>query len=189
MAFNLSVTAQELNSAVVKANAAAPQSTTYNKDEVDSALSGKAAASHTHTMSQITDLGTAAAKGFDAAPTSGHTDYAVSSDGVYATMNPSQFSSISAVSGMVSNITGGYAKIGKFVILNVRCTVTTGFSASWTIFASGLPQPLLDSATSVVAVMNNQDADIVITNDGRIASNSAITSNAALVLSAVYVSK
>lgn len=35
MAFNLSVTAQELNSAVSKANAAAPQSTTYNKTEVD----------------------------------------------------------------------------------------------------------------------------------------------------------
>lgn len=37
-------------------------------------LSGKANAS---------DLGAAAEKGFDASPTSGHTDYAVSSDGVY----------------------------------------------------------------------------------------------------------
>jgi hypothetical protein len=34
-AFNLSVTAQELNDAISKANAAAPQSTTYTKGEVD----------------------------------------------------------------------------------------------------------------------------------------------------------
>ena len=41
MAFNLSCTAQDLNLAVAKANAAAPQSTTYTKNEVDTALAGK----------------------------------------------------------------------------------------------------------------------------------------------------
>ena len=76
-------TGEEIDAAVAAAFAAAPQSTTYNKAEVDSALSGKADASHTHTRSQITDLGAAAAKGFDAAPTSGNTNNAVSSDGVY----------------------------------------------------------------------------------------------------------
>ena len=86
MAFNLSVTAQELNNAVTKANAAAPQSTTYTKSEVDTSLAGKADASHTHTRSQITDLGAAATKGFDASPTSGNTNNAVSSDGVYQAM-------------------------------------------------------------------------------------------------------
>jgi hypothetical protein len=39
MSFNLSVTAQELNAAVSKANAAAPQSTTYTKAEIDALLS------------------------------------------------------------------------------------------------------------------------------------------------------
>jgi hypothetical protein len=38
MAFNLSVTAQELNNAVAKANAAAPQSTTYTKAEVNARI-------------------------------------------------------------------------------------------------------------------------------------------------------
>jgi hypothetical protein len=42
MAFNLSVTAQQLNSAIVKANAAAPQETTYTKAETDSLLDSKA---------------------------------------------------------------------------------------------------------------------------------------------------
>lgn len=41
MAFNLSVTAQELNNAVAKANAAAPQSTTYTKAETDTLLAKK----------------------------------------------------------------------------------------------------------------------------------------------------
>lgn len=38
MTFNLSVTAQDLNAAVTKANAAAPQSTTYTKAEVDAKI-------------------------------------------------------------------------------------------------------------------------------------------------------
>ena len=41
MAFNLSVIAQDLNAAITKANAAAPQSTTYTKTETDTLLSGK----------------------------------------------------------------------------------------------------------------------------------------------------
>lgn len=42
MAFNLSYTAQDLNTAVAKANAAAPQSTTYTKAQTDTLLDGKA---------------------------------------------------------------------------------------------------------------------------------------------------
>lgn len=42
MSFNLSCTAQDLNAAVTKANAAAPQSTTYTKTEVNTALASKA---------------------------------------------------------------------------------------------------------------------------------------------------
>lgn len=41
MAFNLSVIAQDLNAAIAKANAAAPQSTTYTKSETDTLLAGK----------------------------------------------------------------------------------------------------------------------------------------------------
>lgn len=78
MAFNLSYTAQDLNAAVAKANAAAPQSTTYTKNEVDTALSGKA---------NTSDLGSAATKGFDVSPTSGNTNNAVSSDGVYQALS------------------------------------------------------------------------------------------------------
>ncbi len=86
-------TGEEIDAAVAAAFAAAPQSTTYNKAEVDSALSGKSDASHTHTSSQITDLGAAASKGFDAAPTSGNTNNAVSSDGV-----------ATALAGKLSNV-------------------------------------------------------------------------------------
>ena len=39
--FNLSVTAADLNSAITKANNAAPQSTTYTETEVDTLLAGK----------------------------------------------------------------------------------------------------------------------------------------------------
>lgn len=48
--------------------------------DVETALSGKA---------NTSDLGAAAAKGFDASPTSGNTNNAVSSDGVYQALTPS----------------------------------------------------------------------------------------------------
>ena len=41
MPFNLSHTAQDLDAAVTKANAAAPQSTTYTKSETDTLLADK----------------------------------------------------------------------------------------------------------------------------------------------------
>lgn len=53
MSFNLSVTAQDLNAAVTKANAAAPQSTTYTKAEVNTLLNGKQ-----DTITTLTDTGT-----------------------------------------------------------------------------------------------------------------------------------
>lgn len=53
MSFNLSVTAQDLNAAVTKANAAAPQSTTYTKAETNALLNGKQ-----DTITTLTDTGT-----------------------------------------------------------------------------------------------------------------------------------
>lgn len=77
MAFNLSVTAQELNNAVAKANAAAPQSTTYTKTETDTLLSGKVNAengkglsTNDFTNSDKANLATALEKANAAAPQS-----------------------------------------------------------------------------------------------------------------------
>ena len=109
-------TGEEIDAAVAAAFAAAPQSTTYTKTEVDTLLSAKAPQSTTYTKTEVdtllsakapqsttytknevdtalsgkantSDLGAAAAKGFDASPTSGHTDYAVSSDGVASALS------------------------------------------------------------------------------------------------------
>lgn len=55
MSFNLSCTAQDLNSAVNKANAAAPQSTTYTKAETNTLLNGKQ-----NAVTTLTDTGTMA---------------------------------------------------------------------------------------------------------------------------------
>lgn len=41
--FNLNVSASELNAAITKANAAAPQSTTYTKTQVDALVSAQTA--------------------------------------------------------------------------------------------------------------------------------------------------
>jgi hypothetical protein len=54
--FNLSFAASELNAAITKANAAAPQSTTYTKTETDTALNGKVNASDVITNSEIDEM-------------------------------------------------------------------------------------------------------------------------------------
>lgn len=56
MSFNLSCTAQDLNTAVTKANAAAPQSTTYTKAEVNTALAAKADTATTYTKTEIDSM-------------------------------------------------------------------------------------------------------------------------------------
>lgn len=53
MSFNLSCTAQDLNAAITKANAAAPQSTTYTKTEVDKMVKGYSATSSDGSFSSL----------------------------------------------------------------------------------------------------------------------------------------
>lgn len=53
MSFNLSCTAQDLNAAIAKANAAAPQSTTYTKEEVDKMVKGYTATSSDGSFSSL----------------------------------------------------------------------------------------------------------------------------------------
>ena len=98
--------------------------------DVETALAGKADASHTHTMSQITDLGAAAAKGFDATPTSGSTNNAVSSDGVYQALTPS-IKTASAQPGITA--TRNYV-----AILGHICFVSFAFTCSENITSAKL---------------------------------------------------
>lgn len=61
--YNLSVAASELNAAIAKANAAAPQSTTYTKAQVDAAIAAEttarqsADAALTSTLANVIDAG------------------------------------------------------------------------------------------------------------------------------------
>lgn len=76
--FNLSVTASDLNAAIAKANAAAPQSTTFTKAEVNAAL---AAIEDGTTIDSFADVETALAAKIDhdiPALTGSILDYAVS---------------------------------------------------------------------------------------------------------------
>lgn len=164
--YKSSYTGSQIDEAVAKANAAAPQSTTYTKTEVDSALSGKQAtlvvdtnldsaptenstnpvtsggvyqalsgksdASHTHTMSQITDLGAAAAKGFDETPTSGHTDYAVSSDGVANALNNMKWNYQSAVTSTVNADVWEYTGLSVNVPANTERIIVASDRSSYT---------------------------------------------------------
>lgn len=127
--YKSSYAGSQIDEAVTKANEAAPQSTTYTKNEVDTALSGKQAtlvvgtnldsAPTENSTNPVTsggvytalagkantsDLGAAASKGFDAAPTSGNTNNAVSSDGVYQALSTITPALIEQVDGGAKNL-------------------------------------------------------------------------------------
>lgn len=99
MSFNLSVTAQDLNAAVTKANAAAPQSITYTKSEVNALLSGKQ-----DTITTITDTGTMT------------NDTTIADTGVNVDIPADD--GIWQVSGCVNWIVGGAAPVE----VQIRCT-------------------------------------------------------------------
>ena len=70
MSFNLSYSASDLNAAIAAANAAAPQSTTYTKNEINTLLNAKANASALGTAAAA-DTTTSIASGGTGLPTSG----------------------------------------------------------------------------------------------------------------------
>lgn len=135
-------------------------------------------------------LGTAATKSSTTSITSGSSAL-ITSGAVYSKISPTSFSTVSAIGSYISNIEGGYAKIGNLVVVNIRCTVNTAVPSSWTNLMQGLPYPVLKNGTgsSAVALANNKLADIVITGVGQISSSTAIASGTTLIISGTYITK
>ena len=106
-------------------------------------------------------------------------------------LNPTSYNSISVYTGRDITIAfGGYVKIGKLVIVSVRCSINTAVSANNAIF-SGLPVPLgvssLSAGAFAISLNNNQKLNIGITIEGNISTTENIpTGN--LVFSGCYIS-
>jgi len=81
-------------------------------------------------------------------------------------------------------ISGGYVKMGKLVVVNIR-GYTTASIATNTPLVSGFPPVAI--STNTVCVSNNRSYDITLTSPGNITTNIAISSQIALLMSATYV--
>lgn len=194
--YKSSYTGSQIDEAVAKANEAAPQSTTYTKTEVDSALSGKQASLVVGTnldsaptenstnpvtsdgvyqalsgKANTSDLGVAAAKGFDAAPTSGNTNNAVSSDGVANALVPITAELVELVDSGAKNflpVSSGSAT-NNYVFNNLAVNIPAGkyiFVADIANYGSRSELVLNASDTSSIAnVPFNNDDSVAIQFD------------------------
>lgn len=83
----------------------------------------------------------------------------------------------------VSYVSGGYCKIGKIVILNLRISASQTISAG-ALLVNGLPIP--NSTQNIVSVTNNRKADMTLNSQGSIGTADQLTSGN-IILSCSYV--
>ena len=106
-------------------------------------------------------------------------------------LNPTGYTTVEVYTGRDITITfGGYIKIGKLVIVTLRCTINTAVVANNAIF-SGLPIPLGSSSLSAgafaISLQNNQKVNIGITVEGNISTTENV-STGNLVITGCYIS-
>lgn len=101
--------------------------------------------------------------------------------------------STTGLGGNTNISSGGYCKIGKLVVVNIRGTTTTAVSPSGTLL-TGLPRPATSITGNVMAVASNLDFPFFLTAGGNIttpssgAGGSNIASGSTVMLSITYVS-
>lgn len=126
--YNLSVTAADLNAAIEKANNAAPQSTTYTKTEVDTAVAGK---QDTLTAAQqaAADSGITTAKVEQYDSTTGYgTAIPSGADLNDYTANGQFYVQNTTIWGSLSNMPASGASNGRLIVMglnasqDIRCT-------------------------------------------------------------------
>lgn len=95
--------------------------------------------------------------------------------------------SLSSVTSLYGTIEGGYKKIGKIVIVNIRLTVNTSIP-NGVLVIEGLPAAT--GTLNKVAVATNSQQSVAILNGSSIqlTTTQTLTSGAVLILSATYVS-
>ena len=83
----------------------------------------------------------------------------------------------------VSHVSGGYCKIGKIVIVNLRISASQTISAG-ALLVNGLPTP--NSTQNIVSVTNNRKADMTLNSQGSIGTADQLSSGN-IILSCAYV--
>lgn len=84
---------------------------------------------------------------------------------------------------------GGYCKIGRLVIVNMRVSITDNVIASGSEMITGLPPVAIDAASNIAvgAVANNQNKNITLTQGGIIAATDSIPVTNMIALFCCYL--
>lgn len=83
----------------------------------------------------------------------------------------------------VSYGAGGYCRVGKIIIINLRIALSQNISAN-TALVSNLPVP--NASANIVSVMNNRKADITLGTSGQIATADGLNAGN-VILSCAYI--
>ena len=99
--------------------------------------------------------------------------------------------SIPTTHSNITLVSGGYYRIGKLIIVNMRL-VCDQLIAAHGYPVTNLPIPdnsITTSGSSVVPVYNNINGNIFLLNDGKIYATTELQANQMLLLSCVYICK
>ena len=98
---------------------------------------------------------------------------------------------MSAYGNYISDIEGGYIRIGNLVLVDIRCTVQNAIPSDWTIVMAGLPYPIVQYAggSTGATLVNNQGGAMAVTGVGSIGSYSSVPVGTTLVITGAYMAK
>ena len=99
---------------------------------------------------------------------------------------PSGYSTTGLTATNATISAGGFAKIGKLVVVNIRLNVTTQISAG-TVFLTGLPKYTNITTNTVISLQNNRNLDISMTDTGAIAISNNPIPTGTLIINGVYI--
>lgn len=88
----------------------------------------------------------------------------------------------------VSYVDGGYCKIGKLVVVNIRLSITGSNVQVGTAVVANLPAPNITTNNNCVAITNNKKLDMSMTSTGSITCVEVVTTGT-LICSFTYVCK
>ena len=105
-------------------------------------------------------------------------------DSVWDILNPTAYDTTGLSYTGVTLQDGGYIKIGKFVIVNIRIKANSSQPLG-TAVVSGLPTPITTNNT--ITASNNINASIIISTTGQMIVQKALSTDEVVMANAVYI--
>lgn len=116
--------------------------------------------------------------------------------GLATSLTTTSYDTVSVTENRVSNVEGGYIKIGNLVVVNLRCVANIAIPSAWNVLMTGFPKPILryNESGSAIALAcypgsDSSNAGFVINGVGALLNTNPVGQGDTLVISGTYFTK